>query len=255
VDNFGTTGEPPSHPELLDYLAHQFVKNGWSVKRQIRMIVLSSAYQQASVADPAGMAADPDDRLVWRMQPRRLEAEAIRDAMLAVGGNLDTTRPLASPVQATRAIDIGKRPRLTGGMIGEVNPHRSVYLPILRGLEPEVLDVFDMADTSLETGQRDVTTVAPQALFMMNDPFVMAQAKGLARRVLETPGLDEPRRVDRAYRLAVGRPATATDRARAIAYLNACMRPRERGQAIDAPAAWASFCQALMASAEFRYVN
>jgi hypothetical protein len=256
VDNFGTTGDRPTHPELLDHLATRFVEGGaWSVKKLIRSIMLSSTYQQSATFDRAKFEVDPDNKLLWRMNQRRLEAESIRDAMLAVAGNLEASRPFASPVQGVPAVDIGRRARFTGGAIGEVNPHRSVYLPILRGLEPEVLDVFDMADTSLETGQRDVTTVAPQALFMMNDPFVLAQARGLARRVLETPGLDEARRVDRAYRLAVGRPATAADRARAIAYLNACMRPKERGQAMDTPAAWASFCQALMASAEFRYVN
>ncbi|HEX8912943.1 MAG TPA: PSD1 and planctomycete cytochrome C domain-containing protein [Humisphaera sp.] len=256
VDNFGTTGETPSHPELLDHLATQFVRDGWSVKRLVRSVVLSHTYRLASTYDPKSFNADPENRLLWRHGQRRLDAEQIRDAMLVVGGNLETSRPAASPVarlpdaeirQGRRGADFDR----TGG------EHRSVYLPVVRAMTVPMMDTFDVAEPTMVTGARDVTTVATQALFMMNNEFAVAQARRLAERVRDdvSSGTDE-QRVDRAYAIALGRGATAAERARGVAYVNAFAA--EAGTADKAKAradGWAAFCQALVASAEFRYLN
>ncbi len=257
VDNFGTTGEAPTHPELLDHLARQFMDDGWSVKQLIRRIMVSGVYQQAATFDEAKYATDPDNRLLWRASPRRLEGEAIRDAMLAAGGNLDRSRPVGSPVMKTPAVDVSRFARLTDRM-GTDTPVRSIYLPMLRGVAPNALDVFDLADNSQVTGSRDVTTVAPQALFMMNDPFVQAQAKALAKRVTSERSADLAR-VDRAYGLALGRVPNDAERKRAIKYVRGFTKqagenPGKKANNAETDA-WASICQALFASAEFRYVN
>ena len=265
-DNFGTTGEPPSHPELLDHLALQFMSDGWSVKRMVRRVMLSSAYQQSSAYDAKKFEADPENRLLWRMSQRRLEAEAIRDAVLSVSGKLDPARPAGSPVLRVPPVDIGRRRRLEP-QFGDALPYRSVYLPVLRGLVPEVLDVFDMPDPNMVSGRRDVTTVAPQALFMMNDPFVVEQSRHMARRVLSERRGSDAARVDYACAMAVGRPPTGAERDRVLAYVRGFIRSEDAGgkgkpagrdrESVDEElvAAWGSFCQALIASAEFRYLN
>ena len=259
VDNFGTTGEKPSHPELLDYLAAQFMNDGWSLKKLLRSLVLTRTYQLASTYDAASAEIDPSDRLLWRMATRRLEAEQIRDATLAVGGNLDLARPLGSPVMNLpynevrmaqsimpppnpRRPDRPNRPRPPE--VGGVANHRSVYLPVLRSLVPPALDVFDFAEPSLCTGSRDVTTVATQALYLMNNPFVLDQSRRFAERVQADKALDEDARVDLAYRIALARTPTDAERAQALEYLRAGGRDP-----------WAGFCQVLLASAEFRYLN
>jgi hypothetical protein len=176
VDNFGALGEAPSHPELLDHLAIRFVEHDWSVKKLIREIMLTRAYQLSSEHSEAGYAADPDNKLVWRMNRRRLEAEPIRDALLAVSGRLDLARPKGSLVQTISGGEIGRQARTAGLM--EPVTFRSAYLPIVRGLVPEFLNLYDVADSELVVGQRDVTTVAPQALYMMNSPFVLEAGRG-----------------------------------------------------------------------------
>jgi hypothetical protein len=188
------------------------------------------------------------------MSRRRLDAEAIRDATLAVSGQLDLERPHASVVAELGFAEFGRRLR-TDAIIRDVN-YRSVYLPILRGGVPEMLNVFDIADPNLVVGQRDVTTVATQALYMLNSPFVMANAEKAARRLLAEPG-DEQDRVDLAYRLMLGRPASGSEAGRAVSYLNdyaAALDTDSQKNDSARQAAWASFCQALLASAEFRYL-
>ncbi|HSI35330.1 MAG TPA: PSD1 and planctomycete cytochrome C domain-containing protein [Tepidisphaeraceae bacterium] len=260
VDNFGTTGDKPTHPELLDHLATRFVKDGWSVKRLIKSIVLTSTYQQSAAFDKAKFERDPENHLLWRQNQRRLEAEAIRDAMLAVSGQINPTPPTASI-----AIDLPNIPLGVGG--ARFNPaelvssttHRSVYLPILRNLTPESLDVFDFADNANVTGQRDVTTVPPQALYVMNSPFVIRLSRAMTDRVAGAGLQADPARIDYAYKLALGRPATPVEKDRAAAYLQAFLRDPKAATSRDPyqnkHAAWSSLCQALMASAEFRYLN
>ncbi len=256
VDNFGSTGEAPANPELLDHLAIQFMQDGWSVKQMIREMVLSRSYQLSSATNPANFKADPDNRLVWRMQSRRLDAEQIRDAMLAISGKLDLKAPQGSLAAGLENVEI--RNFRLANRAGE-GASRSVYLPILRDLVPPVLDLFDFAEPTMVIGTRDTTTVATQALFLMNDPFVIEQARTMATRVNSPTGLDDARRVDLAYHLALARPATAAEKARAIRYISDfqhdAVHSTKDSLKTARTDAWASFCQALLASAEFRYLN
>jgi cytochrome c553 len=245
VDNFGTTGDKPSHPELLDHLALRFRDGGASVKKLIRSIVLTRAYRLSGEGRPSNAEIDPGNVLLWRANRRRLDAEAIRDAILAAGGRLELTPPAGSPVQKLppgQPIGGGKN----GASFGEVESrHRSVYLPILRDYVPDFLEVFDFAEPSTLTGRRDTTTVATQALMLLNSRFVVDQSKSFAERMLARPLPDDGARIEAAYLAALSRPPSAEERARATKFL---------GQAARA-AAWQGFCQALLASAEFRYLN
>jgi hypothetical protein len=239
-DNFGALGEKPSHPELLDYLAGKFVANGWSQKQLIRSLVLSRTYQLSSAANEKGEHIDPDNILRWRMTPRRLEAEALRDAILVVSDKLDRRAPHGSLAQATPK---GKKQNYTQ----KGSNARSVYLGMVRGAPlPEVLALFDVASPNLVVAQREVTTVPAQSLFLMNNLWVIEQSRHFAQRILADQALDDAGRVDRAYRLALARPAAAEEKAKALAYVQR-MGGEEK--------AWTSFCQALLASAEFRYVE
>jgi cytochrome c553 len=258
VDNFGVTGDVPSHPELLDHLATQFMKDGWSVKKLIRTLVLSRSYQLSAAAAPANVAADPANRLVWRHSPRRLDAEEIRDAMLAASGKLNRARPQGSPAMDLKVIELTNVSAIAKGIeeAGAKSTHRSVYLPLLRTLTPRSLEVFDFAEQGMVTGARDTTTVATQALYLLNDPFVRQQAQALAGRLLKRADLDDAGRIQLAYRLALGRAATAKEVERVRDYVaDYESAAREEGAANPRAAAWASFGQAVLASAEFRYVK
>jgi hypothetical protein len=223
VDNFGVSGDVPSHPELLDHLATRFLRDGWSIKRLVRAIVLTRAYQMSSNTSPANLAADPENQLVWRHSPRRLDAEEIRDATLAAAGDLDLSRPQGSPAMNLPVIELtnngAQAQRLAAVALS--SRHRSIYLPLLRGLTPNSLAVFDFAEQGMVTGDRDTTTVAPQALYLLNDPFVRSQSRALADRLLARPKLDDARRIDWAYHLAFGRPATTVETSRAARFLAA----------------------------------
>jgi len=220
VDNFGVTGDAPSHPELLDHLARRFIRDGWSIKRLVRTIVLTRTYQLSSAAPPENVAVDPDNELLWRHAPRRLEAEEIRDATLAAAGQLDLSRPVGSPAMNLVVSELTNNGVQAKRLIKEAqsSQHRSIYLPLLRGLTPEALAVFDFAEQGMVTGDRDTTTVAPQALYLLNDPFVMSQSRTLAERVLAAH-LSDKKRIDLAYRLTLGRHATEAELGRAAAYL------------------------------------
>jgi hypothetical protein len=260
VDNFGLTGDAPSHPELLDYLATQFIDESWSVKRMVRAIVLSRAYQLASDAPAENLALDPENRLIWRHRPRRLDAEEIRDCMLAASGQIDWNRPAGSPVQGLRVRELnddGGEARNLAKQ-AQASRHRSVYLPLLRGLTPQSLSVFDFAEQGMVSGSRATTTVAPQALYLLNDPFVIEQSQALARRLLADDGADDSQRIEQAYLLTVGRPATRNELLRALGYiveLRAIVGEQSAPEADRRHSAWTSFCQAVFASAEFRYLR
>jgi hypothetical protein len=249
-DNFGFNGERPSHPELLDYLAAVFVEDDWSIKRMIRQVVLSETYRLADGYDESNYEVDPDNVYLWRHSRRRLEAEAIRDAILTANGSLDRQRPDGSVVTAHGGKLI--QDSLTPDKIHQPNNHRSIYLPILRNGLPEALEVFDVADPSLVVGRRSVTTVPAQDLFLMNSPFVTEQSRVFAGRLLKESTTDSDR-VSMAYRLALSRPPTGPEQERALQFID------EIGSGVsgDEPeiAAWASFCQALFVTAEFRHVR
>jgi hypothetical protein len=260
VDNFGVTGEPPSHPELLDYLALRFVESGWSVKKLVRRLVLSRTYQLGAEASAAHLTSDPANRLLWRHGPRRLEAEEIRDAMLAAAGTLDRRRPHASPAKDLKVVELTDNGPIAQRLAEAAarSTHRSVYLPLLRGLTPGPLEVFDFAEQGMVTGRRDTTTVATQALYLLNDPFVRQQAQGLAERLLRRADLDDVGRLTLAWRLMLGRSATAQEMERGKGYLadyEAAAKQDRLPAAATRSAAWASLCQALLASAEFRYLR
>jgi len=211
-------------------------------------------------APTANMAADPANRLVWRHSPRRLDAEEIRDAMLAAAGKLVLERPMGSPakdMKVTELTDNGPdAKRITDEAAKSV--HRSVYLPLLRGLTPRALEVFDFAEQGMVTGSRDTTTVAPQALYLLNDPFVRQQSQSMAERLLQSCDLDDETCIRLAYWLALSRSATVKEIERAQSYLSdyeAAASKVKTPPPDPRTAAWASFCQALLASAEFRYVR
>ncbi|MFM8434980.1 MAG: DUF1553 domain-containing protein, partial [Planctomycetia bacterium] len=191
-DNFGIMGLEPSNPELLDHLAVAFMRDGWSVKRLIRRIVLSRGYQLAAVHDPANFTVDPDNRLRWRMDQRRLDAEVIRDARLAVSGRLDLEPTPGSPVSRMRESRRGLI-QMLGQIRSEAEDCRSIYLPIVRDQVPEPLGVFDFPDASLVSGQREESNVPSQALFLLNDDEVVSLARSFADRVARLPGTTSDR--------------------------------------------------------------
>jgi len=228
VDNFGTTGEAPSHPELLDRLALDFMAEGWSIKKLVRRIVLSRTYRQSSTKTDA----DTENLTFGRAKRRRLDAECIRDAMLQIGGTLDRKRGGIS-FPATLAADYSYK---------NEDMRRSVYSPVFRNALPELLELFDFADPSTVTGRRNISTVAPQALFMLNHPFAIERAKEAAERFRVVEGSIE-QKITIAYRTILGRRPTDGESRIAVEYLK------------NHNDEWAMFVQALFASSEFRYVK
>jgi hypothetical protein len=251
-DNFGALGEKPTHPELLDHLALRFIQDGWSTKKLIRLIVLSRTYQLSSDHNEANFKLDPDNLLLWRMSYRRLDAEALRDAVLATSGRLDPKRPEGTLVgQLPAKPNKPNKPRPNAAD----SSHRSVYLGFPRGAPiNELLTVFDAANPNLSMSQREVTTVPSQALYMMNSPFVAQQSRAFAERIIAGAGTDDGARADLAYRLAFARPASDAEKQRAIAFVQKAQQAFGRDK--DATVrGWAALCQALLASAEFRYLD
>ena len=253
VDNFGSNGELPSHPELLDYLASQFVgEHGWSLKSLIREVVLSRAYRMSSDYHAANVAVDPGNTHLWRMNRRRLEAEAIRDAILAASGQLERDRPPASAVARIGDGEVGRG--INTQELDQPFPHRSVYLPILRGIVPELLKTFDFPEPSNVQGQRDATNVPSQALFLMNNPLVIDASGQMAARVVDARS-DDAQRIELAWLLTYSRRPSAAESEKALAYLR--QQLPDATEAADREtqlAAWSSLCHGLLASAEFRYL-
>ncbi len=265
-DNFGTTGSKPSNQALLDTLAVKFRDGGWSVKKLVREIVLSRAYQLTSTFDETNFAADPENALVWRMSKRRLDAESIRDAILAASGQLDLRPPIGSPIAEHGNGPIGQFKQFPGAGVpedalvesGTRAAARSVYLPIARELLPDALAVFDFAEPGFVSGSRETTNVPSQALYMLNSPFIANAAQKLAERVTATyTSIDQ--RVQFAYWLVFSRgPSEAELQAASNFFAQFPGAPAGdvRNASTDAAtAAWTSFSRVLFASAEFRYVK
>ncbi|NDE99466.1 MAG: DUF1549 domain-containing protein, partial [Verrucomicrobia bacterium] len=263
-DNFGTTGLKPSNQALLDTLAVRFVAQGWSTKQLVREIVLSHTYQLSSAHDEKNHLADPENTWNWRMSPRRLDAEGIRDAILQVSGRLELKPPVGSVVLTMGDLPIDG-PNVVGIREAQLNAdttHRSVYLPIVRDKVPEVLALFDFAEPSLVTGKRESTSVPAQALFLLNSEFVAEQAGAVATRLLrwqpqgvssdEAAMLKE--RVNVAYWLAYTRPPRESEQSAAAGFFSKFLEGKPVTPALQA-AAWTSYCRALFASAEFRQLN
>ncbi len=256
VDNFGSTGDLPSHLELLDYLANKFVDEGWSIKKLIRHLVLTRSYQLSSRSQEQAVAVDPANRLLWRHSPRRLEAEEIRDSVLAVAGKLDRKRPEGSAAKDLPVIEIRNNGAEAKELLTSAGQStvRSVYLPLVRGIVPNSLEVFDFAEQGLVTGKRTNTTVAPQALFLLNDTFVRKNALVFA----ESLRSDEPsvgQQVTQAYRLVLHRQPTADEIKKATSFVQdysaqfASLKPSKPEEATKVAVADASSESAAAAKA------
>lgn len=251
VDNFGSTGETPSHPELLDHLAMRLMNDGWSVKSLVREIVLSRTYGLDSSAGRPMVGSpyeiDPENRLLWRQNRRRHTAEAIRDAMLLTSDSLDRTmfgRTLRNPKQDGPNANIGEMTYVFD------DSRRSVYTPILRNRLLELFEAFDFADPNLSIGRRNVTTVPTQALYLMNSPFVLDEARDAARELLARPDLTDEQRVEAAYRQALGRKPTSREQELALKVISPSAE-----NTTPSPIAWERLFQALFASVDFRFLD
>ncbi|MGE3818599.1 MAG: DUF1553 domain-containing protein, partial [Isosphaeraceae bacterium] len=268
--DFGALGEKPSHPELLDWLADRFVKGGWTLKPIHRLVMTSAAYRQSSRRDPSAEEVDPDNRLLARASVRRLEAEPLRDAVLFASGRLNTAMfgpPVpVSPDESGQVIvgidnrDSAGRPTARRGSLGDQEFRRSVYIQVRRTLPLALLESFDAPATSPNCERRDVSTVAPQSLLMMNNVFLISESEAFAARVEKEAGDDPSAQVKRAWRLALGIEPTPAQVESATRFL-ASQRDDLAGSAALKDAgeaerlALSSFCQALLSSNAFLYVD
>lgn len=250
VDDFGVNSEPPSNPELLDHLASSLREGGWSTKALIRSIVLSRTYRLSSGSQSGAMETDPGNTLHWRMNLRRLEIEPLRDALLEVSGRL-----ILDPPTGVQVAGIGGKSSQSQvrSLLPFSSGFRTVYLPVLRAKLPDEFTTFDFPDPCLLQGQRDVTTVAPQALFFLNSDFVVGCARDSAERMLSAAPADDAARVDWIYRRCFGRPADAAEGAEAIRLVHA-LEPGDSARDEELYR-WSALVQALFASAEFRYLR
>ncbi len=248
--DFGVKGEPPTHPELLDWLADEFVREGWSLKKLHRLILTSNTYRMSTRRNAEYSQTDPENRLLWHVSYRRLEAEAIRDSMLAVSGRLNDTMygPGMNPAIAREALEGHSDP----DQVWKASPEReaarrTVYVHVKRSLLVPLVEVLDFCDTARSTARRNVTTVAPQALALFNGAFVNRQAADLAARLEREAGPDPKRQIDRAFRLALCRPPTEAERATLLAFLRA--DGNDRTHALE------QMCRVILNMNEFVYVD
>jgi len=252
VDNFGTLGEAPSHPELLDWLATTFVsEDKWSLKKLHKRMMLTATYQMSGQFSKEGDKVDSDNKLLWRFPRQRLEAEQIRDNIMAVSGLLDRTMGGTMLTLKPRAYVTDTN---SADSIKYDSPRRAVYLPVVRAAVYDVYQAFDFGDPTVMNGDRPSTTIAPQALFMLNSPIVLKATKALAESVLAKKEWTDDQRVRLLYETCYGRPAADWEVTNAQLYL-------ARFQAAYTLAkdprlsAWQSLCKSIMAANEFIYVE
>ena len=250
--NFGRRGEPPTHPELLDHLAREFVRGGWSIKGLFRSVMLSAAYRQSARFDERGAAADPENLLLWRQNRRRLEAESMRDAILLVAGSLDRT-------MGGTLLKSGNGDYVTNDQSGNAAnydaPRRTIYLPVVRNALYDLFSTFDYPDAGMPIEQRSSTVDPNQALLLMNSPLSTEQAKAFARLILADEALDDAGRVARAWLRAYARPPRDDETRGALDFVKSQSTRLARLGDGAREAAWQSLCQALFASNEFLYVD
>jgi hypothetical protein len=277
--DFGMMGTRPTHPELLDYLTATFIENGWSIKKLHRMILLSNAYQQSSAYNEESAKLDADNKLLWRWPRRRMEAEAVRDSMLQVSGLLNRKMGgpgVFPPLPAGTTTELSAT-AAAGGWRTEKDPaennRRSVYIFVRRNLRYPMMQEFDSAN-NFDVHNVRINTVTPsQTLELMNFDVVVNWAQALASRVLNDPGMSEQAQIERAYRLVYGRPASAEEEGLAASFFQtqtAILQARLDGGSKPAvptsvpeglrmeparKAAWVDFCQMLLNSNEFLYIN
>jgi hypothetical protein len=236
ANNFGKLGSPPTNPELLDHLATRLTQLKWSIKSLHREIMLSAAYQQSSEGDPGTMKADPDNLLLGRMNRVRLDAEGLRDTLLAVADRLDRS--------------------LGGPAINDMNTlRRTLYVTTVRSDRANYRSLFDAADPREIVEKRIDSTVAPQALFLMNNPFALAQTQFLARRVMQQGGDTDAARIDWLYRLLLCRAPTAEEVEIGKAALEDARKPNGSDEQVKPEQPWEAYCQVLLCSNEFMYVD
>jgi len=229
--NFGKLGERPTHPQLLDYLTRKFIDSGWSIKQLHREIMLSATYQLGTDNHAANAEIDADNRYLWRMNRRRLDVEAWRDALLHVSGRLD--------------------PKLKGPstMLSDAkNVRRTVYAKISRHELDSLLRLFDFPDANITSAKRSETTVPQQQLFVLNSPFMVEQARSFAKR-LQGEGADDAERITRAFRLAYGRPPSQREQDLGLAYLS--LEETETNKL----SRWERYAQVLLGANEFMYLD
>ncbi|WP_233903504.1 DUF1553 domain-containing protein [Stieleria maiorica] len=238
-NNFGTTGQTPSHPELLDHLASGLIDHGWSTKSLVRMIVRSDAYRRAASDDAQRIAIDPNNRLYASASVKRIPVEALRDAMLCVSGEIDH-RIGGSTIRPGTRSDYDYR---------HDSNRRSLYLPVFRNSLPPLFDLFDFADSSVSVGQRAQSTVAPQSLAMMNHPWIIERARQAAKRRLdESAGQSTESIIGRLYQSCYGRPADADEMQLCLEFLGGGGTPPSEDRLAD-------LIQSLFASIDFRYLE
>jgi hypothetical protein len=258
VDDFGAMGRKPSHPELLDWLAGQFVGRGWSIKSMHRLMVTSSTYRMKSTLDPEAERIDPTNTYLHRMNVRRLEGEAIRDALFAIAGGLNETMFGASvPVHLTSFLEGRGRPVKSGPLDGD--RRRSIYLAVRRNFLNPMFLAFDTPAPFSTMGRRNVSNVPAQALTLLNDPLILTESREWAERVLDEPGLGTSERIERLYNEAFGRPPTPAEAAAGLSFLNRSEEDAAAGPAADRAErtrrAWADLCHVLINVKEFIYVE
>ena len=230
--NFGKLGDPPSHPELLDHLAARFIESGWSVKTIHREIMLSSTYRLSTQENVDNLEVDADNRYLWRMNRRRLDVEAWRDALLDVAGRLDRT--IGGP--STNLADVN-------------NVRRTVYAKISRHELDSLLRLFDFPDANITSEKRTETTVPQQQLFVLNSPFMVTQAKAFAARLHREAPMNDEARIRRAFQLAYGRPPEDIEIEIGKNYVSG------GSDAQNKLSLWESYSQVLLGSNEFMYLD
>lgn len=254
--DFGTMGQPPTHPELLDYLADEFVRSGWSIKQLARWILTSQTYRMSRRWQSDYAAADPENRLLWRVSPHRLEVEAIRDGMLAASGRLNRKMygPSMYPQVPREALASHSDPdKIWHAFDERESSRRTVYAFVKRSLIVPMLEVMDFCDTTRSSAQRLVTTVAPQALSLFNGDFVNRQGRHLAQRLEAEAGTDPAAQIDLAYRLTLCRPPNESERTALFEFLRTTREPESANRHGAASPALRELCRVLLNLNEFVY--
>ncbi|PYK99387.1 MAG: hypothetical protein DME19_08800 [Verrucomicrobia bacterium] len=264
VNDFGARCDPPTHPELLEWLASEFVRGGWKLKPLHRLIMTSAVYLQDTAFDAAKAKVDPDNRLLWRRRPQRIESEILRDAMLAVSGTLNP-QMFGPAVKAPIAPEAIQARNMTDPYPKDLKDtpatrRRSIYMFHKRVVQNPLMQAFDGPDAQASCGRRENTTVAPQALALLNDKFVRARAIDFAERIAKEAGAEREAQFRLAWRLALGREPSAGELESGTAFINARHQKRSTRDSgkpnTDARnLALADFCQAIFALNEFIYVD
>lgn len=244
TDNFGLLGDKPSHPELLDWLAAWFMDNGWSVKKLNTLILSSATYQMSTTASPSALKADANNVLLSRAPLRRLEAEPLRDSLLALGGLLD--KQVGGFVWTFENYKLVFNHTSEDATTYESN-RRALYLPVIRNHVYDLFELFDFPDPGTVNGNRADSTIAPQALYLMNSPLVLRATESMAKALLKEEELTNAQRVQRLYAQVFNRRPTVKETQRAVVFVN--------NFAQDRLANWQALSQALVASNEFLYLR